>query len=116
MFDVHSLCLHLRRALGFVLAIREAMWEELVALVTTPGGGREVDLTKYGFFPQEDTLQSMRSKYVQLLDQFKQYVRLPSRAPVVPPNAMLDIVDVSNEQRIQRPAGVAEKQKPYVPH
>ena len=77
MFDVHSLCLHLRRALGFVLAIREAMWEELVALVTAPQGGREVDLTKYGFFPQEDTLQSMRSKYVQLLDQFKQCVLGP---------------------------------------
>ncbi|KAI1784003.1 hypothetical protein LXA43DRAFT_289577 [Ganoderma leucocontextum] len=70
MFDVHSLCLHLRRGLGFVLAIREAMWEELAALVTSPGGS-DVDLTKYGFFPHEDTLQSMRSKYVQLLDQYK---------------------------------------------
>ncbi|PIL24402.1 hypothetical protein GSI_14155 [Ganoderma sinense ZZ0214-1] len=71
MFDVHSLCLHLRRALGFVLAVREAMWDELAALVTAPGACGDVDLTKYGFFPHEDTLQSMRSKYVQLLDQFK---------------------------------------------
>ena len=80
IFDVHSLCLHLRRALGFVFAIREAMWDELAALVTaapSPGGrgsGSDVDLTKYGFFPHEDTLQSMRSKYVQLLDQYKQCV------------------------------------------
>ncbi|EJF66251.1 hypothetical protein DICSQDRAFT_165948 [Dichomitus squalens LYAD-421 SS1] len=69
MFDVHSLCLHLRRALGFVLAIREAMWEELASLVTSPA--RDVDLTKYGFFPHEDTLENIRSKYLQLLDQYK---------------------------------------------
>ena len=49
MFDMHSLCLHLRRALGVVLAIREAMWEELISLVTSQRP--DVDLAKYGFFP-----------------------------------------------------------------
>ncbi|KAI0748386.1 hypothetical protein C8Q80DRAFT_1344601 [Daedaleopsis nitida] len=69
MFDVHSLCLHLRRALGFVLAIREAMWEELQTMLTNPRRG--VDLDKYGFFVHEDTVESMRAKFVQLLDQYK---------------------------------------------
>ncbi|KAI0807654.1 hypothetical protein C8Q74DRAFT_1363141 [Fomes fomentarius] len=69
MFDVHSLCLHLRRALGVVLAIREAMWEELQSLVTSPRP--DVDLDKYGFFVHEDTIESIRAKYVQLLDQYK---------------------------------------------
>lgn len=78
MFDVHSLCLHLRRSLGVVLAIREAMWEELQILVTSPRP--DVDLHKYGFFVHEDTTESIRAKYVQLLDQYKRCVspRFPS--------------------------------------
>ena len=78
MFDVHSLCLHLRRALGFVFAIREAMWEELISLVTSQRP--DVDLAKYGFFPHEDTLDTMRCKYVQLLDQYKRCAHLFSAA------------------------------------
>ena len=69
IFDVHSLCLHLRRSLGVVLAVREAMWEELQSLVTSPRS--DVDLDKYGFYVHEDTIESMRAKYVQLLDQYK---------------------------------------------
>ncbi|KAI0723782.1 hypothetical protein C8T65DRAFT_627413 [Cerioporus squamosus] len=69
IFDVHSLCLHLRRSLGVVLAIREAMWEELQSLVTSPRS--DVDLDRYGFYVHEDTMESMRAKYVQLLDQYK---------------------------------------------
>ncbi|KAI0707807.1 hypothetical protein C8Q76DRAFT_628262 [Earliella scabrosa] len=69
MFDVHSLCLHLQRALSVALAIREAMWEELQNLVTS--SRPDVDLDKYGFFVHEDTMESMRAKYVQLLDQYK---------------------------------------------
>ncbi|RDX46898.1 hypothetical protein OH76DRAFT_1406497 [Lentinus brumalis] len=69
IFDLHSLCLHLRRSLGVVLAVREAMWEELQSLVTSPRS--DLDLGRYGFYVHEDTMESMRAKYVQLLDQYK---------------------------------------------
>ncbi len=72
IFDLHSLCLHLRRSLGVVLAVREAMWEELQSLVTSPRS--DVDLDRYGFYVHEDTMESMRAKYVQLLDQYKRCV------------------------------------------
>ena len=77
IFDVHSLCLHLRRSLGVVLAVREAMWEELQSLVTSPRS--DVDLDKYGFYVHEDTIESMRAKYVQLLDQYKRCVGSSAR-------------------------------------
>ncbi|KAI0371662.1 hypothetical protein BV20DRAFT_992578 [Pilatotrama ljubarskyi] len=71
MFDLHSLCLHLRRALGVVLSLREAMWDELQALWKVPREARDVDLAKYGFSLGEDTLETVRGKYIALLDQYK---------------------------------------------
>ncbi len=71
MFDLHSLCLHLRRALGVVLSLREAMWDELQAVWTAAPPMRDVDLEKYGFSYGEDTPESVRGKYVGLLDQYK---------------------------------------------
>ncbi|KAI0780464.1 hypothetical protein BD413DRAFT_463145 [Trametes elegans] len=69
MFDLHSLCLHLRRALGVVLGVREAMWDELQAMWKAPRPS--VDLGKYGFSLSEDTLETVRSKFDALLDQYK---------------------------------------------
>ncbi|KAI0636518.1 hypothetical protein C8Q77DRAFT_1154455 [Trametes polyzona] len=69
MFDLHSLCLHLRRALGVVLSLREAMWDELQTAWTA--GEADLRLEKYGFALGEDTLESVRGKYVALLDQYK---------------------------------------------
>ena len=70
-FDVHSLCLHLGRALGVVLGVREAMWDELRAMAAERAGARR--LRRYGFFPSEDTEAQMREKFLQLLEQYKRY-------------------------------------------
>ena len=80
IFDVHSLCLHLRRALGVVLAVREPMWDELQAMVASAAGDgsgrtrRAEELERYGFFPHEDTMEQMRAKFVQLLELYKRCV------------------------------------------
>lgn len=74
MFDVHSLCLHLRRALGVVLALREAMWDELLAMAADRRGGGARELVRYGFSPHEDTVEQLRAKFGQLLEQYKRYV------------------------------------------
>lgn len=74
MFDLHSLCLHLRRALGVVLSLREAMWDELQAAWKAAPPMRDVDLEKYGFSYAEDTSESLRGKYIALLDQYKRCV------------------------------------------
>lgn len=78
MFDMHSLCLHLKRALGVVLAVREAMWDELLGMISAAvvdERGAE-DLARYGFFPHEDTPEQVRAKFVQLVEQYKRYVCL----------------------------------------
>lgn len=79
MFDLHSLCLHLRRALGVVLSLREAMWDELAAVWDAKPAERSVDLEKYGFSYSEDTLESARGKFVALLDQYKRCAPLDLR-------------------------------------
>ena len=52
--------------------------EKTLRLVTSQRP--DVDLAKYGFFPHEDTLDTMRCKYVQLLDQYKRCAHLFSAA------------------------------------
>ncbi|KAI0823568.1 hypothetical protein BC628DRAFT_1383861 [Trametes gibbosa] len=71
IFDVHSLCLHLRRALAVVVALREAMWDELQAAWEAPPDMRDVDLEKYGLSYGGDTLEGVRAKYLAQLDQYK---------------------------------------------
>ena len=77
MLGNETLFMHLYVAAGMVLGAREAMWEELQSLVTSPRS--DVDLDKYGFYVHEDTIESMRAKYVQLLDQYKRCVGSSAR-------------------------------------
>ncbi|KAH9928553.1 uncharacterized protein BXZ73DRAFT_102389 [Epithele typhae] len=72
IFDVHTLCLHLHRALNVVLGLREAMWEELKALCSREFSESDAPmLARSGFLPHEDTPGQLYAKFSRLMEHYK---------------------------------------------
>lgn len=65
--DEHTLFFQLRRAVGQVLAVKEAMWEELKEKVEKDGHS----LVAYGWEPADFDPESSRHKFDAMLEQYK---------------------------------------------
>lgn len=68
--DDHTLFVHLYHAAGLVTGVKEAMWDELKALVDR----YDSSLTKYGWRSHEYTEKESRRKFDFLWDRYRGYV------------------------------------------
>ena len=67
LFEEHSLFMHLYRALGTVLAIREAMWDELQDIIKR----KPEALTIHGWEPTDFQNGMPRRKFDAMVEQYK---------------------------------------------
>lgn len=71
--DDHTLFVHLYHAAGIVRGVKEAMWEELKALVER----FDESLAQYGWRPDEYTESESRKKFEFLWDRYRTCALLP---------------------------------------
>lgn len=73
--DDHNMFMHLQRAVGIVMGVKEAMWDELKIMVDR----RDDRLSKYGWkFDSIDfTPAESRKRFEWLWDRYREYVSDP---------------------------------------
>lgn len=66
-FEEHSLFMHLYRAVGTVLAVQEAMWEELLEVIRKD----PASLRAHGWDVEDMQDKVARQKYEALVERYK---------------------------------------------